>query len=155
VCRNEITMCADGTPLSPTCSAKGCNICTVLPITCSSNSDCGTNGYVSNPECNTDDLYQNYRIYTCHNSGTSSSYCSHSDTYQKKSECGEDEYSSNYCYDNNVYRDFIDRGCSSGSCFEITTKHIADECGNLGCSSGQCFVPKPIVMPWLLLLDEE
>jgi len=31
VCRNGVTMCADGTPLSTTCQSKGCNVCTTTP----------------------------------------------------------------------------------------------------------------------------
>ena len=156
ICRNGVTMCADGSPLSNTCIAKGCNMCIPPPsIACYSNSDCGTDGYIDNPVCNSDDVYQNYRTHTCFNAGTSSSFCSHSDTYKKTSECGEDEYSATYCYDTDVYRDFTDRGCSSGKCLETTTQEKIEECGTAVCEDNLCKLSKSIFMPWLLLLLDE
>ena len=105
---------------------------------CSSNSDCGIDGWVGILSCNSDDLFQAWRAFTCNNPGTSQSSCSSVDISKLKQDCGNDSYGSNYCYDNDVYRDFTDRGCSLGACFVNTTKQKVQECGASGCSNNQC-----------------
>jgi len=108
-----------------------------INIECSSDSDCGTDGWIGNSTCSNDNVSQNYITYTCNNPGESDSYCSNSTTAKLKEDCGEDEYSGNYCYNNDTYRDFIDRGCSSGSCFENITKQKVQECGTDYCEDWQ------------------
>lgn len=56
-------------------------------ITCSTNSQCGTNGYTGSPFCQSGNVYQNYITHTCNNPGTSSSFCSNSPTAQLKTTC--------------------------------------------------------------------
>jgi len=65
-------------------------------IECSSNSDCGSNGYIGEPFCFVD-VYQKYRNYTCTNPGTMDSECNYSDMYIKIDDCGG-------------------RGCVNGTC---------------------------------------
>jgi uncharacterized repeat protein (TIGR01451 family) len=65
-------------------------------ITCSQNSDCGTNGYVDGMFCQNNNVFQNYKTYTCNNPGTVNSYCSNSTQSQLQQTCNQ--------------------GCSNGSC---------------------------------------
>jgi len=82
------------------------------PIICSSNSDCGTNGWIGNPFCSNTNVLQNYRTYSCLNSGAITSSCSYSDSNQTKQTC--------------LY------GCSNGQCL---VQSCSDECS---ASQKQC-----------------
>ncbi len=107
---------------------------------CTVNSDCGIDGWVGSTSCSQDDVFQNWRTYTCNNPGTGESSCSYNDELQLKQDCGVDSYSGNYCFEDDVYRDFTDRGCSLGSCFNNTyeDEQKVAECGNAGCENGNC-----------------
>jgi len=79
---------------------KECNSdgdCVSVSITCSSSSDCGTDGWVGSVFCSADDVYQEYRTYDCNNSGTSSSSCSSWNQDMKKEECGTAGCSDGVC----------------------------------------------------------
>lgn len=119
-------------------------------IACYSNSDCGKDGYVGDNFCIDDDVYQSYIVYTCNNPGTTSSYCSSGDANILVKDCGEDGPSSNYCLDNDVYVNITDRGCSSGSCFENSTKQIVEDCGTSQCVNGIC---EGVKKPDLTVID--
>jgi hypothetical protein len=102
----------------------------VVYDSCSSDEYCTED----DPSCNSCGYHI---IYTCYDNDVYwYDFCFNRE--DKKQECGDDEYGDNYCYDNDVYRDFIDRGCSTGSCFETTTRQKVEECGANGCSNGQC-----------------
>ncbi len=64
---------------------------TTLPatpaVTCSSNSQCGTNGVTGSSFCQGNGVYQNYTTYTCNNAGTATSSCSSSTTPQLQTTC--------------------------------------------------------------------
>jgi len=63
------------------CGAPGCSNGECIPeIECSSDSECGTDGYVGDLFCSGDDVYQSYVVYSCNNPGTTSAYCSSGDT---------------------------------------------------------------------------
>jgi len=47
-------------------------------VNCSSDCDCGANGFVDNTFCTGNDVYKNYKVNTCNNPGTSNSSCSSS-----------------------------------------------------------------------------
>ena len=64
-------------------------------ITCSSNSDCGTNGYVDSPFCQNGNVYQNFKTFTCNNPGTVQSTCSSSTNAQLKNTCSGNQTCSN------------------------------------------------------------
>jgi len=107
-------------------------------VECYSNSDCGIDGWIGSLTCSNDDVFQDWRTYTCNNPGTSAASCSDSTAPTLKEDCGEDVYSGNYCYDDDVYRDFTDKGCSAGSCFELATvRQKVEDCG-YGCTGGIC-----------------
>lgn len=77
--------------------------CQDLVITCSANSDCGTNGYMGSLFCQSGNVYQNYRTYLCNNPGTANSTCSNSDAAQLKQTCSSSQACSNgSCADNNL-----------------------------------------------------
>lgn len=59
----------------------------VEPITCFTNSDCGTDAWVEAPSCQEGNVYQNYRVFTCNEPGTPASYCTESDTFSLKEVC--------------------------------------------------------------------
>ncbi|MBD3249052.1 hypothetical protein GF336_03330, partial [Candidatus Woesearchaeota archaeon] len=50
-----------------------------VSIACSSDSDCGTDNYHSSSFCKEDDVYREYREYSCSSPGTSDSRCSYED----------------------------------------------------------------------------
>lgn len=79
----------------------GDGYCVDNNITCDTNSDCGINGYIGNVFCQNGDVYQNYRIYTCNNAGTSQSYCSDSTSAELKQTCSDNQT------------------CQNGSCSEV------------------------------------
>ena len=65
-------------------------------IACSYNSDCGTNGFFGDKTCSGDDIYQDYRTFSCNNPGTNQSYCSSSEDSRFVKTC--------------------DNGCKDGKC---------------------------------------
>jgi hypothetical protein len=92
-------------------------------LACYVASDCGSDGLVGNPYCQSDDVWDYFRVHTCNLPGTFGSYCTHSDTAQAVTDCGVDgcdPYSPNYCSGDNVVRDRVchDRGCSGGACYD-------------------------------------
>ncbi len=115
-------------------------------IECWSNADCGSSGWAGSQYCSNDDVYQSMRTYTCHNPGTTNSYCTHTDTYNLKIDCGEDtcdSWGSWYCSGTaQRKRDMTcyDRGCSAGIClYNIFTESEMENCQpGYVCQSGQC-----------------
>lgn len=79
---NLTVTCASGT----VCYNGGCQT-----VACSSNSGCGTDGYVDSPFCQNGNVYQNYTAYTCSNPGAADSSCLSSTTAQLKTSCSADE----------------------------------------------------------------
>ncbi len=123
------------------CSNGSCN---APIINCSTNLECGTNGYVGSPSCSNNDSYQNYITYSCNNANTTSSYCSNNTVLQLKQDCGDDSYgnwTANSCEGSNVIRTRMAyfRGCIFGSCNLNTTteKQVVQNC-SYGCTSGSC-----------------
>ena len=132
-------------------SGEKCQNGNCVAISCYKDSDCGTDGWVNEPYCSEDDVYQTWRVWKCNNPGQTGAYCSHSDTPKLKQDCGEDScgaFGSNYCKDNDVYkrRTCYKRGCSEGACFTEPwiDEQKVQECGTAGCSNAQCNKP-PIV----------
>ncbi|MEK7562130.1 MAG: hypothetical protein AAB509_00415, partial [Patescibacteria group bacterium] len=77
--------------------------CESATITCSTNSECGTSGYVDSPVCQNGDVFQNYRTYTCNNPGTASSSCSNSIALQQKQDCTANQTcSAGSCVNQNI-----------------------------------------------------
>jgi len=58
-----------------------------VEVECFDNSECGTDGLVGDEFCTSDDVWQDYRTYTCSNAGTGDSSCNYNDTPQLKETC--------------------------------------------------------------------
>ncbi len=71
-------------------------------VTCSTNSECGTNGLTGSPFCQSGNVYQNYKTYTCNNPGTSSSTCSNSTAAQLQQTCTGNQTCLNGSCNNNI-----------------------------------------------------
>jgi len=81
--------------------------CINEPPECSQDSDCGTDYCVSPNYCMDGDVYQNFMVFTCNNSGESDAYCS-------------DEIIGLLIQD-------CDCGCEAGECLECPVEPV---CGN-------------------------
>ncbi len=79
---------ADTGEQNKVCS-DGCahGACLIVTYTCTKNSDCGTNGLIGSPICSKNNIFQNYRTWTCFNPSTKSSYCEYSDAFTKQQSC--------------------------------------------------------------------
>ncbi|MSU60394.1 MAG: hypothetical protein EXS52_00560 [Candidatus Staskawiczbacteria bacterium] len=76
--------------------------CTQVTPACTTNADCGTNGFTGSLTCQNNDVYQGYKTYTCNNPGTTSSYCSNNTVSQLKQMCAASQ------------------ACSTGGCYPET-----------------------------------
>jgi len=84
--------CGKQEDLVQTCGANQiCRNAQCLTIACSTKSDCGTDGYINQPYCRGNSVYQDYVTYTCHNPGTTSSYCSSSTTARLIQTCSTNQ----------------------------------------------------------------
>jgi mannan endo-1,4-beta-mannosidase len=54
---------------------------------CTTNNDCGIDGFTGNTVCVDDDVYQNYTAYSCNNPGPDNSSCSTNETLQIVETC--------------------------------------------------------------------
>jgi len=91
--------CGNQQELEQTClSGQTCSEGECRNILCSSDSDCGANGYVDSPFCQTGDVYQNYATHACLNPGQSDSKCLTSVIVKLMADCS------------------IDQTCSAGVC---------------------------------------
>jgi len=60
---------------------------TLPPATCSTNSECGTDGFIGQPTCSGNNRIQNYRTFTCNLPGTTLSFCSNTTTSRVLETC--------------------------------------------------------------------
>lgn len=110
-------------------------------ITCSKDSDCGTNGYVGSKYCSGKLVYQKYRTHKCNKPGTMDSSCSNSDSSVKIEDCG-----SKKCYNGNCVNCVLDSDCGTntwiGSPFcqsnDLLQKFKTYVCNNAGTTSSSC-----------------
>jgi hypothetical protein len=103
----------------------------VQNITCSNNSQCGSDEIVGSLFCQGNKIYQNYKIYTCNNPGKVTSSCSNSIVGRLQSTCSGNQT------------------CTNGSCTNTctlnsqqrcvgTSMYWFDSCGNQGNYVGAC-----------------
>jgi hypothetical protein len=69
------------------------NVCSggqCLTVECSSNGECGTDGFVGDNYCSQNSVVRNYESFVCNNAGSASSVCSSSATAVEIEACGSD-----------------------------------------------------------------
>ncbi|MEK6831038.1 MAG: hypothetical protein AABX77_03335, partial [Nanoarchaeota archaeon] len=79
---------------------------------CNSDSDCGTDGFIGENFCRQNNVYRNFRTFTCNNPGESDSSCSSNVEARLRDECNEQSVCTNgrcepeqeVCYDTVIYR---------------------------------------------------
>jgi hypothetical protein len=79
VCTADAKQCPDGSYVSrvaPSCEFATCPVIVPPVIICSTNTDCGTDGFLEEKFCKNDSLYQNFKTFNCLNSKTPASSCS-------------------------------------------------------------------------------
>lgn len=79
--------------LKQTCSSgQTCSngVCVTSSINCTSKTDCGRDSYVGEKFCDNDNVFQDYRTFTCNNPGTVNSYCSNNIISKLLDECSRD-----------------------------------------------------------------
>ena len=96
------------------------------PVECTSNADCGTDGYINGDYCYEGDVYRDYRTYTCNNPGTQDAYCSHEDTGVKQEDC--------------------DYGCEDGVCLPEGGCRVTLEVEDITAHQGEASIQVPVSM---------
>jgi hypothetical protein len=96
---------SDAAQLVQVCGS-GCVNGKCITTECSSDSDCGEDGWVKSPYCNENDVYQKYRTWNCLNPGTASSSCEYADSSQLKESCNS--CSGGLCVEGNEQSDDIE-----------------------------------------------
>ena len=152
-----ITVTSNSQNQSSSASAS-CSVSVVGQIICSTNSQCGTNGVVGSPFCQSGNVYQNYITYTCNNPGTASSSCTNATAPQLQNTCTANQTCANgscvnqtiacstnsqcgtngvvgspFCQSGNVYQNYITYTCNnpgtaSSSCTNATTPQLQNTC---------------------------
>jgi len=111
---DEIITCSDDSDCDDsdlftldTCALPGTadSFCTNEEIICLADSDCGTDGFIGSVFCNLDDVWQNYKTFTCESSGTAS-YCSQTTTPMLITACSDT--------------------CADGACISVTCDDDSD-----------------------------
>src|SRR3989344_1667238 len=68
-------------------------------VACNADAECGSDRFINTPYCSANNIYQEYRKYTCNNSGTTSSFYSSVDTPQLMESCGYLQCENGQCID--------------------------------------------------------
>ena len=123
--------------------AEGCSNGTCIDsIACRTNSECGTDGYTGSPFCQNNDVYRNYRNYTCNNPGTTSSFCTNSTHAQLQINCTGNQTCSNGSCSNNCILN-TERRCVGNNAYWFDScgnqGNLIEYCAN-GCSNGTCII---------------
>ena len=121
---NSYTNADKGTPCETNKECDGSGNCISASIECTLNSECGTDGWIGSTFCASNDVYQGYRSYRCYNSGTTSSYCSNTDTNDKKQECGTPGCSNGVCNSCTAHSTY---SCYSGDVYWYDSCGVKEE----------------------------
>jgi len=155
--------CSGGETCS-TCSADcgGCGGGPVTVITCTTDSNCGTDGYTGPLSCQSENVYQDYITYVCNSPGTTSSSCSSSTASQLKTacpagqtcsggscvssaiacstnaDCGSNGYAdSPVCQDGNVFQNYVTYTCNSPGLVSSNCSNSVQSQLKTTCPAGQ------------------
>jgi len=110
-----------------TCS-EACVNAECVSITCDANLDCGEDGFIGNDFCSQNDVYKNYKSFTCLNPGTPQSSCTSSTSPILQEEC------SDFC----VNGQCIDITCSTDEDCDDSDSLTFDQCLNPGTPQSFC-----------------
>jgi len=80
--------CGDGVCDSNIESDYNCYEDCGVNIFCDEDEDCGTDQWIGDPLCVNGDVYQNFKVFSCVNSGTGNSYCDSQIDLILKENCG-------------------------------------------------------------------
>jgi hypothetical protein len=104
------------------------SFCTNDPIRCFVDSDCGTDGFITQPMCDGLDILRDFESFTCENPGTADSFCSSDTTTQVVQTCADlcvaGECQGVTCYE--------DSDCDDQNPLTI------DQCNNPGTTVSEC-----------------
>ena len=150
----------------------------VAPV-CSSDSDCGSDGFIGSNFCSADDIVRDYQTFTCNNPGTIGSSCIATITTEEVASCGagtgcsggqcfavacnvdldcgfNDFVGGAFCSAEGVSQDYQTFTCSNpgtvaSSCTSSTEAQLIEQCSaGHECDSGSC---EPICVPLPQVLD--
>lgn len=99
-------------------------------ITCSTNAQCGTNGWVANNYCNANNVWGTYRTYTCSNPGTILSSCAYADLAQLRITCLAGQTCNNALC--------VTVACSNNTQCNDNNPNTIDTCVNPGTAQSNC-----------------
>ena len=149
------------------CGTEGCTggQCNTGTIECYDNSDCSADAWVGSPYCQSGDVWQAWRDWSCQNPGTTNSDCVYTDSQKKKEDCsngctsgqcnaGNIECNTNsdcgtntwvgspYCQSGDVWQAWRTYICSnpgtvSSDCSNSDQNKKKEDCAS-GCTNGQC-----------------
>ncbi|MFA5930885.1 MAG: GLUG motif-containing protein [archaeon] len=170
-------ICSNGGTINSVCSSSDsnttitacdspqiCNAGNCMTPACTISEQCGTNAFVGNAFCNTNDIWGTFRTFTCNNPGTISAACSSVDANQLKTSCSVGQICNNAlcitptcstdlnCNDNNFFTfdKCINPGTISSSCThqaiaclndaacDDSNANTQDVCTNPGTISSAC-----------------
>jgi fimbrial isopeptide formation D2 family protein len=142
------SFCSNSTTpqLTQTCSPnQQCTngSCSVQGVACSTNSDCGASGSIGSLFCQNNNVYQNYKNYTCNSPGTASSFCSNATEAQLQTTCLTSQTCGNgTCNGNiNTCTPNYQQRCSGSDLYWFNScgaqEGLIQNCPN-GCSNNAC-----------------
>src|SRR3989339_32148 len=80
--------CGNKQEVAQTCTANQlCENAECKNVVCNTNANCGTNGLIDGLFCQNNNVFQNYKTFTCNNPGTTSSSCTNTITAQLQTTC--------------------------------------------------------------------
>ncbi|VVB77927.1 Putative metal-binding motif protein [uncultured archaeon] len=141
-CNNSISdKFKSNCPEGKTCSNGAC-----VTVTCTQNTDCGTNGFIPGLSCQNNSAFQNYISFTCKNPGQQNSYCTNSTAPQFKQICAPGQTCSAGVCNNIICTKDLDCGtnvftgdlfCQNNDIFQYFTVY---KCNNPGQITSSCSI---------------
>src|SRR3989339_861164 len=129
--------CGNKQEVAQTCTANQlCENAECKNVVCNTNANCGTNGLIDGLFCQNNNVFQNYKTFTCNNPGTTSSSCKNTITAQLQTTCLKNQLCENaecknvvcntnancgtnglidglFCQNNNVFQNYKTFTCNN------------------------------------------